>query len=221
MTAQQTTKRPRTAPKEVRQQQLIDATINVLAKKSISGTTMADVTGQAGLSMGIVSLHFKSKDNLLTSSLKHLAMELRDAWHRIHRDPSLSVTEKLLGVATAGFNPEIATPEKIAVWFSFFGEAKYRQVYREMAEELDDERSDAIEGHCAALIREGGYKDVSARELSAIIQCLCDGMWLNMILYPEWITPAYAEAQMTNLLSRYFPDHFAAPDQTPTACGPT
>lgn len=221
MSAQQIQKQPRTAPKEVRQQQLIDATINVLAEKSISGTTMADVTGQAGLSMGIVSLHFKSKDNLLTSSLRHLAMELRDAWLVIYRDTTLSIPEKLMGIASASFDPEIASPKKIAVWFSFFGEARYRKVYREMAEEFDDERSDALEELCTALIEEGGYTDVSAEDLATTMECLCDGMWLNMILYPEWITPEYAGAQMTNLLVRHFPKHFDAPKPPPTSCGPT
>ncbi len=221
MSAQQTQKQPRTAPKEVRQQQLIDATIDVLAEKSISGTTMADVTGHAGLSMGIVSLHFKSKDNLLTSSLRHLAMELRDAWLVIFRDPTLTVPQKLMGIATASFDPEICSPKKIAVWFAFFGEARYRKVYREMAEEFDDERSDALEELCTALIEEGGYADVSAEDLATTMECLCDGMWLNMILYPEWITPDYAEAQMTNLLVRHFPKHFDAPRHQPKPCGPT
>lgn len=218
MTTQQIQKQPRTAPKEVRQQQLIDATIEVLAEKSISGTTMADVTGRAGLSMGIVSLHFQSKDNLLTSSLRHLAMELRDAWLNIHRDVSLSAKDRLLGVATASFDPEIASPQKIAVWFAFFGEARYRQVYREMAEEFDDERSGALEDLCCKIIDEGEYKDVSAKDLAITMECLCDGMWLNMILYPEWLTPAIAQAQMTTLLARHFPKHFSLPGSPPDTC---
>jgi len=101
MSAQQTQKQPRTAPKEVRKQQLISATINVFAKKSISGTTMADVTGQAGLPMGIISLHFKSKENLLTCSLRHLAMGLRDAWVVIYHDTTLTPRKKLMGIVNA------------------------------------------------------------------------------------------------------------------------
>lgn len=219
MPAQQTQKQPRTAPKEVRQQQLIDATIKVLAEKGISGTTMADVTGRAGLSMGIVSLHFQSKDNLLTSSLRHLAKQLRDAWLVIHRDPTLSVRDKLLGIATTSFDPDMASPEKIAVWFSYFGEAKYRKIYRKMAEQFDDERSDALEELCAALIDDGGYTNVYAEDLATTIECLCDGMWLNMILYPEWLTPDVAKAQMTNLLARHFPNHFDLSAMPVTPCG--
>lgn len=52
-------KRGRNAAKEVRQVQLIEATIESLAKRDYSETTMADV---AGLSRGIVNFHFESKE---------------------------------------------------------------------------------------------------------------------------------------------------------------
>ena len=50
----------RTASKAVRRQQLIEATIDSIAKYGISGTTMTTVTGLAGLSVGIVNFHFFS-----------------------------------------------------------------------------------------------------------------------------------------------------------------
>jgi AcrR family transcriptional regulator len=55
-------KRSRKAAKEVRQVQLIEATIDSLAKRDYSETTMADVADGAGLSRGIVNFHFESKE---------------------------------------------------------------------------------------------------------------------------------------------------------------
>ena len=207
----------RFAPKEVRRLQLIEATLESLAENGISGTNMAAVTGRAGLSMGIVSLHFKSKDNLLTSTLRHLSGEIRDAWVNVHNNTSLSAAERLRGIVAASFDPHISSTTKIAVWFAFFGENKYRQVYRDMVEEFDDERTDAIEQLCAEIADEGGYTDVSPEMLATTIECLCDGLWLNMILYPEWLTPIVAETQVMDLLARHFPDHFTlAPVPTET-----
>jgi TetR/AcrR family transcriptional repressor of bet genes len=208
METQETLRQRRFAPKEVRRQQLIEATLVSLAENGISGTTMAAVTGRAGLSMGIVSLHFKSKDNLLTSTLRHLSEEIRDAWVNINLDATLSVTQRLSGVVAASFDPKIASITKIAVWFAFFGEAKYRQVYRVMVEEFDDERTDAIADLCAKIIKEGGYKNICPETLATTIECLCDGLWLNMVLYPEWMSPEAAMSQVMDLLARHFPDHF-------------
>mgnify|MGYP001764514143 CR=1 FL=1 len=51
----------RKASKEVRKQQLIEATIRVLAVKGYAALTVADVAKAAGLSTGIIIFHFVSK----------------------------------------------------------------------------------------------------------------------------------------------------------------
>ena len=107
MTQAAATKTRRTAPKEVRRQQLIDATIETIAETGISGTTMAAVTGRAGLSMGIVSLHFESKENLLKSTLRHLAVELRDKWREVEQKADLTPAERLWGIVEANFDPDM------------------------------------------------------------------------------------------------------------------
>jgi TetR/AcrR family transcriptional regulator, transcriptional repressor of bet genes len=55
---------PRTASREVRRRQLIEATINSIAQHGIGGTTMNTVTEFLGLSLGIVNFHFKNSLSL-------------------------------------------------------------------------------------------------------------------------------------------------------------
>ena len=50
----------RTASKEERQTQLIKATIRSIAKRGLPDTTIATVAKEAGLSQGIINLHFQS-----------------------------------------------------------------------------------------------------------------------------------------------------------------
>jgi AcrR family transcriptional regulator len=72
----------RTAPKEERQQQLIQATIRSVASNGMSDTTMATVAREAGLSQGIINLHFQSKDRLLVETLRFLSEQYREAWEK-------------------------------------------------------------------------------------------------------------------------------------------
>ncbi len=67
----------RTATREKRRRQLVDATIKCIARKGMGSTTLGDVAGEAGLSQGIVNLHFESKDNLLNETLTFIAEEYR------------------------------------------------------------------------------------------------------------------------------------------------
>ena len=78
----ETPARGRAATKALRRQQLIDSTIESIAKRGFSETTMADVADGAGLSRGIVNFHFKSKEMLLVETLHYLAVEYREAWTR-------------------------------------------------------------------------------------------------------------------------------------------
>lgn len=201
----------RFATKEVRRQQLIEATLQVVAEKGVSGTTMTAVTGTAGLSTGIVSLHFNSKDNLLNSTLEYLAIEFRDRWKMVANNNAIGSAQKVWGIMETNFDPEICTPEKIRVWFAFFGEARYRGVYREIVKSFDEERGDVLD----ELFEELGFPEEECDELTEAIESLADGLWLGMMLYPEWVDSARIKRQIWSFLSLNFPQHFP-PDAKPS-----
>lgn len=194
----------RFAPKEVRKQQLIDATRSVIAEKGVSGTTTAQVTGKAGLSAGIISLHFENKDNLLRATLEFLAMELQEKWQAVNADDSLTTEQKLWGIIAASFHPDICSYEKIRVWFAFFGEAEYRAFYREMVDSFDTERENAL----AELLIQLGQSEDQAKATTQTIESLADGLWLTMMLYPNWLNRDQSEQRLWDLLCLHFPDRF-------------
>ena len=68
----------RALAKERRRRQLIDATIKSISRKGLGSLTLADVAKEAGLSQGIVNLHFQSKDNLLAETLRSIADEYHE-----------------------------------------------------------------------------------------------------------------------------------------------
>ena len=66
----------RKASKEERKAQLIEATMRSIALHGLSDTTMATVVAEAGLSQGIVNLHFQSKERLLLETLAFVVDDL-------------------------------------------------------------------------------------------------------------------------------------------------
>ena len=107
---EQTVVAGRKASKEIRRQQLIEATIDVMARKGYSGTTMFDVAKAAGLSSGIVNFHFETKEKLLVETLRYLADEYRANWHSALQAAGRNPAEKLQALLWADFNPQICTP---------------------------------------------------------------------------------------------------------------
>ena len=58
------------AKRDQRRQELINATISVVAAHGYSETTVSRVAKEAGLSLGLMHFYFKSKDQLLLATLE-------------------------------------------------------------------------------------------------------------------------------------------------------
>jgi TetR/AcrR family transcriptional regulator, transcriptional repressor of bet genes len=183
--------------------------METIADRGLAGTTLAEVTRRAGLSLGLANHHFSSKENLLTATLRHLAEELRAVWVARQDETLLTAAEKLRAIVESMFDPAICTPTKIAVWFAFFGDAHYRGVYRAMVAEFDTERSDVIEALCGTLARQDGRSEVDPHAIAQSIEALADGLWLSLMLYPTWVSPGQAIDPIIDLLAMKFPGHFS------------
>lgn len=201
----------RTEAKAVRRQQLIEATIDSIARHGIGGTTMSTVTEGAGLSIGLVNFHFKTKQKLLEETLLYLAREHHGQWKKAHRSGELSAPQRLEAIVASHFHPRICTQRKLSVWFAFYGEAGRRDVYRSLIEDIDTERFETT----IALIREirdsGGYAGPAPRQVALGLESLYDGMWLNILLYPSEYRRSAGKDHVMAYLASLFPRHFETP----------
>ncbi|MDX1780638.1 MAG: TetR family transcriptional regulator C-terminal domain-containing protein [Thalassovita sp.] len=194
----------------MRRAQLIDATITCISKHGISGTTLTGVTKEAGLSLGLVNFHFKSKDALLTETLNTLAAEHRELWMRAVKRDDLDATAKLSAIVDAQFHPRVCSRKKLSVWFAFYGEAEHRQAYRASSSHIDTERQEICADLCRWIIEDGDYAGQDAEGISVTLESLFDGFWLNMLMYPAKFTRDVAARQIMAYLATVFPKHFCA-----------
>lgn len=201
----------RTEAKEVRRQQLINATINSIARHGIGGTTMSTITEDAGLSIGIVNFYFDSKQRLFEETLLFLAQEHHDQWLKAYRDAGLSARDKLLAIVDAHFHPNICSKKKLAVWYAFYGEAGRRKIYRQLIEDIDFERLELQVQLCADITAEGDYSGLAPRQIVNLLEALYDGVWLELLTYPESYTRDKARAHIWAFLATVYPGHFDMP----------
>jgi len=198
----------RKASRPVRRQQLIDATIVVLARKGYSALTVADVAKTAGLSVGIINFHFESKEKLLAACLTYLAEEYYRNWQSALAAPGASVAEKLQLVVLGDFNDKIFTPDKLAAWIAFWGETQGRPIYVEICSAYDEERAKTVGSLCEKIIKEGGYKLMPGTVMRAL-ESLGDGLWLGVNSQAKFtINAAQARMALQATLVSFFPKHF-------------
>lgn len=200
-------KRGRKASKEVRQLQLIEATIDSLAKRGYAETTMADVADGAGLSRGIVNFHFESKEKLLIATLQYMYDEYSAHWRAALQKAGDDPARQLQVLVWADFDRSICNKRKLAAWLAFWGEAKSRPVYQALSSSRDAYYQQVFIDLCATLKQSGGYAyepQVMALALSAMLE----GLWLRLMMGTEDTTRETALQAANAFLAAAFPKHY-------------
>jgi TetR/AcrR family transcriptional repressor of bet genes len=200
----------RALPKEVRRDQLIRATIESIAQNGLAGTTMASITRQAGLSMGIANLHFESKEKLLTATLERVASEYNNGQNDILNSPQhKTVAEKLQALLDFHFSIPVTKKSKLAVWFAFWGEARSRPTYQRICSGSDIRAEKAIQSLFEEALSEGQYSYADADLLTRGYTALIDGLWLDLLITPRRMSRLMAKRIAVHYLSCAFPQHLS------------
>ena len=203
--------RRRTAPPEERREQLIQATIRCVANHGLADTTIATVAQEAGLSQGIINLHFQTKEGLLTETLRYLADEYRNACREAAAVADVSPAAGLEAMVELDFRRSICARDKLAVWFAFWGERKFRPTYRRICADRDKSYDDMVRVMCRRLCEEGGYPDVEPDLVADGLSALTDGLWLDLLVRPESMSRELAKRITLSYLADAFPKHFRQP----------
>jgi AcrR family transcriptional regulator len=200
---------PRKASREHRRHQLIEATIATISARGYAQTTLTDVAIKAGVSHGLVNFHFQSKEKLLTETLLFMAEEYRENWSRALAEAPKDPASQLNALILCDFNEEISTPDRLAAWCAFWGEAQSRPVYQEQCGANDRAHIEVMESICEGLIREGGY-DSNAKHAARVLRTTSEGVWLDLMFTTEPYSREEALETMYFCAGALFPKHFTS-----------
>ncbi|WP_315924706.1 transcriptional regulator BetI [Mesorhizobium sp. SP-1A] len=201
-------RRGRKASKETRQLQLIEATIDSLAKRGYSGTTMADVADGAGLSRGIVNFHFESKEKLLVATLQHMYDEYSAHWRTALAKAGDDPARRLQALVAADFDRSICNKRKLAAWCAFWGEAKTRPTYQALSGARDADYQNTILDLCRLLKQDAGYA-YDPQAIALALSALLEGLWLRLMMGAENVSRESALQAANEFLKSVFPAHCA------------
>jgi AcrR family transcriptional regulator/nitrite reductase/ring-hydroxylating ferredoxin subunit len=212
--ARKTPKAPQTPAPEraarIRQRQrLIDACISALHIHGPSRTTVEKVVALADLSPGIVRFYFDSKDAMLVASLAYLAAEFEE---RVMvpvaqlKDTPVAALERLVELY---LDPEIASPRKVSVWYSFWGEASSRQEYYDICGRKDEDFAALVRDLVARVIALTGESHLDTEGIALGLMGVLEVLWQTIAFQSEAdIDRAAARAQSMAFLRSVFPKQF-------------
>lgn len=187
--------------REERRAQLIEATIKVLAIKGYARTTLSDVADCAGLSHGLVNFHFQSKDLLLSETLAYLSVEYVQNWRNALANAAKDPAAQLTALIRADFRPELCTPQRLAAWCAFWGEAQSRPLYQEKCGSNNAEYVAKLEELCAALLGPNG----NAVRVARAIRVTAEGLWMDLVTQVDPYSLVEAENTALACAAAFFP----------------
>ena len=196
--------------RDSRKKQLIDATIRIIGRHGLSNTTIARVTGEAGLSAGIVSFHFDSKEKLLVETLVWIRDEFEAVVAEYLNRSGDGPRERLKALVRAHFDPRICSYDKIAVWWAFTSESSARSDYMEVCGNHDQWLQDFVVTEVRKLLGTGNKSDARVEALARGLIGLVEGFAQDYLHQPEGFDPKNGEALAMTYLETLFPISRAA-----------
>lgn len=193
-------------------QRLIEACISALHIYGPSRTTVSRVVALAGLSPGIVRFYFKSKAAMLVAALEYLASEFGE---RVLK-PVVALKHSpvvALGLLVELYlDAEIASPRKVSVWYSFWGEASSRQEYLDICGEKDEDFAALVRELTRALIAQTGATHLDADAVALGLIGVLEVLWQGIAFQSEEnIDRRALVARALAYLGSVFPGQFPAP----------
>ena len=193
--------------REDRRSELIDCAISIISQNGLSGTTLAKVAAQAGLSAGIVNHHFETKDALLLETLRVLSEEFETALETAVAGAAHPAAG-LAAVITLSFDPAVSSPAKVAVWYAFQAETHWRESYTALCGERDKAYMAAIKSLMEPLAAELGAAD--AEILARSFAGLLDSYWQDILFEGASFDRAAAALACLRYLATIFPAQASA-----------
>ena len=196
--------------KHLRREQLIEATIDTIAKHGFRKTTLSQVAKRAKLSQGIVNFYFKTKDGLLLETLEFLAEEYEASWKRAVAARGPDPVAALDAIIETDLGREVCNRRKVSVWVAFWGESQSQPQFRRLCSKLSDDYLAQTRELISRILDQGGYHQLDAGAISRGLNAMINGLWLDLMIDPKNFDREAAKRACRNYLASVFPAEFAA-----------
>ncbi len=130
---------PRTRlPQDMRREQLMDATIGVIAEHGLTNVTLHRIAERAGLTAGMVNFHFETKQDLLDATLARQATEMIEDLDKAIEGSNGSAVAALVALVRAAFDPHVFSPDKLTAVQAFWGAGSANPGYMAICKQTSD-----------------------------------------------------------------------------------
>jgi betaine-aldehyde dehydrogenase len=159
-----------------RRSQLIEVTIDSLAELGYVGTTLAQITGRAGVTPGLVAHYFGDKDGLMDAAFRALARRVGEQVRARLRQVG-TPRGRIQAVIDANLSPEEFAQKTGTAWLAFWGQVLQVPSLKRVQSAYQRRTLTNLSAALKQLLPPD-----EARRVAAMIAAMIDGVWLRAAL---------------------------------------
>lgn len=201
-------RRARDVTKERHRKALIAATADAILEHGLANVSVSRILEHAGLSRGMVNLHFGSKANLLVEVVRHFSEAYGAHWQAAMAAAGPRPEDRLRALIAADFDAAVLNRRMMAVWTAFRGEAQTSPAYMPFIDSRDARLKAAFTQICTELRADGPYPAVDPDLAATAFMAVLEGLWNDFHLYPERFSRDEARGVVMHMARAFFPRHF-------------
>ena len=185
---------------------LINATVDAIARHGLSELTSAKIAGMAGHTAASINFHFGSKESLLLATLREVSEEFAEVIAAELAAAGDDALTGLLAIIDASLSARLSEPRKVAVWYAFLAESNARKDYQRICGDRDQSFCETVTKFCKRLIEghdANGWPDADAVSLG--LTGLIDQLWQTILFEGDQFDRDAARKQCRAYLGSVFP----------------
>ena len=171
-----------------RRSQILDAALVCFAKRGFHQTSMHDISGEAGISVGLIYRYFENKEAVISAMADRHKTEISEMLERARQAPSLLESLEILFTAHCC---EVAPQVVSAFVVDLYAEASRNPHVADLVRDVLDTAMDGVTDLIArAPEGQNAGNDLRPEVLAELIFAVARGMLMLDVLRPQQMTAA-------------------------------
>ncbi|NVO56233.1 TetR family transcriptional regulator C-terminal domain-containing protein [Rhodobacteraceae bacterium B1Z28] len=189
---------------------LIAATLDTIAEIGITDTTVSKIIQRAGLSRGMIHLHFGGKNQLLAAAAKSFAEEYFTEMDKLVQQAGNDPESIVMAVVRADLGDVLMNERSTRIWHAFRGAANTNGSIALFSSTRDKRLRTTIHTAFKTIAKDYGDEDDSilARDATFGLLALLEGMWVDYLSNANEFSRDVATSIIRRFIKGLFPHHF-------------
>ncbi|QYX57525.1 TetR family transcriptional regulator C-terminal domain-containing protein [Roseovarius sp. SCSIO 43702] len=186
---------------------LIQATLDAIADVGLTRTSVTEIIGRAGVSRGMIHLHFGGKGALITAAARQASLEYYANLARDLEAAGTTPARHIAAIVHSDLGPASLNPRSVAIWYELRGAARTDPAIAAYSDTRDKRLRSMIEDAFARIAPPETHGPL-AREATIATISMVEGMWTDYLLHPADFDREFAARIVFRMLSSLMPHAF-------------